>query len=263
VSFAAIILVTLLYLFVAISLGSIPAASGFFGHSLGILGFLLMLIAETLYTLRKRSRSARWGRMSSWLEFHVFTGIVGPYLVLLHSSWKFQGLAGVVLLLTGVMVLSGFFGRFVYTAVPRTPDGVIMEAREIGLQIQATEEELQRWEAKYPESVAVMRNRLQRARTTTSNPFWLVFGRRISNLWIRFSWYWERRKMMARTRAQVLHLEKLFMRERVLQQQLASLEVARKFLAAWYIFHVPVGLVLFAAAVIHIIGAIYFGTLLT
>ncbi len=32
----------------------IPTASEFFGHSLGILGFLLMLMTETLYSLRKR-----------------------------------------------------------------------------------------------------------------------------------------------------------------------------------------------------------------
>ncbi|MBU4034462.1 MAG: hypothetical protein KKG34_06645, partial [Proteobacteria bacterium] len=35
---------------------------------------------------------------------HIFTGIVGPFMVLLHSSWQFNGLAGVTLLLTGVIV---------------------------------------------------------------------------------------------------------------------------------------------------------------
>ena len=49
--------------------------------------------------------------MARWLEFHIFTGIVGPYLVLLHTSWKFNGLAGVVMLLTGVIVLSGFIRK--------------------------------------------------------------------------------------------------------------------------------------------------------
>ena len=87
-SFFAVLLLTLVYVFVVISTGSIPAAGEFFGHSLGIAGFLLMLMTETLYTLRKRSRSARWGRMSAWLKFHIFTGLVGPYMVLLHSSWK-------------------------------------------------------------------------------------------------------------------------------------------------------------------------------
>lgn len=105
----------------------IPAAGEFFGHALGIFGFLLMLMTETLYSLRKRSRSARWGRLSGWLQFHIFTGLVGPFMVLLHTSWKFNGLAGAVTLLTFIIVVSGFVGRYIYTRIPRTLDGLEIE----------------------------------------------------------------------------------------------------------------------------------------
>jgi hypothetical protein len=105
----------------------IPPASEFFGHSIGILGFTLMLMTETLYSLRKRSRGVRWGRMSLWLQFHIFTGLVGPYMVLLHSSWKFHGLAGVSMLLTMIIVVSGFIGRYIFTRIPRTLDGLEIE----------------------------------------------------------------------------------------------------------------------------------------
>jgi hypothetical protein len=125
------ILITVLYAFVVLQLKAIPAARGLFGHSIGVLGFLLMLMTETLYSLRKRSLVARWGRLSSWLEFHIFTGIVGPYMVLLHTSWKFNGLAGVLMLMTIIVVASGFIGRYIYTAIPRTADGAEMESSEI------------------------------------------------------------------------------------------------------------------------------------
>lgn len=105
----------------------IPPAADLFGHSLGILGFILMLMTETLYSLRKRSRSAKWGRMSSWLEFHIFTGLVGPFMALLHTSWKFNGLAGAIALFTVVIVISGFVGRYIYTRVPRTLEGTEIE----------------------------------------------------------------------------------------------------------------------------------------
>lgn len=120
----ACLVVTAVYGGVVLWTQAIPAASGFFGHTLGILGFILMLMTETLYSLRKRSRSARWGRMKDWLEFHIFTGIVGPYIVLLHTSWKFNGLAGVVTLFTVIIVISGFIGRYIYTRVPRNLDGI-------------------------------------------------------------------------------------------------------------------------------------------
>ncbi len=119
----------------------IPAASEFFGHSLGILGFLLMLMTETLYSLRKRSRSAAWGRMSTWLQFHIFTGLVGPYMVLLHTSWKFNGLAGATTLLTVIIVFSGFIGRYIYTRIPRTLDGLEIE----GTLSQEALKQARRW----------------------------------------------------------------------------------------------------------------------
>ena len=123
----AAILITGLYALVVVLTREIPPASDLFGHGLGILGFILMLMTETLYSIRKRMRSARWGRMSRWLQFHIFTGLVGPYMVLLHTSWKFNGLAGVTTLLTVVIVISGFVGRYIYTRIPRTADGVVIE----------------------------------------------------------------------------------------------------------------------------------------
>lgn len=116
--------ITAFYVYILRFTGAIPAAGELFGHTLGILGFLLMLMTETLYSLRKRSRSVRWGRMSDWLEFHIFTGLVGPFMVFLHTSWKFNGLAGAVTLLTLTVVVSGFIGRYIYTRIPRTSDGI-------------------------------------------------------------------------------------------------------------------------------------------
>jgi hypothetical protein len=126
-AFLVMILITGVYTLVLLLTKEIPPASEFFGHSIGILGFTLMLMTETLYSLRKRSRGVRWGRMSLWLQFHIFTGLVGPYMVLLHSSWKFHGLAGVSMLLTMIIVVSGFIGRYIFTRIPRTLDGLEIE----------------------------------------------------------------------------------------------------------------------------------------
>lgn len=119
--------ITGLYGMVVVLTREIPPASELFGHSIGIIGFILMLSTETLYSLRKRSRSVRWGRMSTWLQFHIFTGLVGPYMVLLHTSWKFNGIAGVTTLLTVIIVVSGFIGRYIFTRIPRTMDGLEIE----------------------------------------------------------------------------------------------------------------------------------------
>jgi len=126
-AFLAALLITGLYLLVVFTTRDIPPASELFGHGMGIVGFVLMLMTETLYSLRKRSRSVRWGKMSAWLQTHIFMGLVGPYMVLLHTSWKFNGLAGVTTLLTLIIVLSGFVGRYIFTRIPRTLDGLEIE----------------------------------------------------------------------------------------------------------------------------------------
>jgi hypothetical protein len=121
---------------------AVPAASGLLGHSLGILGFTMMLMTETLYSFRKRAMRRPRGTMRAWLRFHIFTGIVGPYLVVLHAAWTFNGLAGVLTAMTVVVVASGFIGRYIYTAVPRTADGVVIEAQELQLLLDAARHEV-------------------------------------------------------------------------------------------------------------------------
>jgi cytochrome b561 len=54
-------------------------------------------------------------------------------MVLLHSAWKFHGLAGATMLLTVVIVISGFIGRYIYTRIPRTTEGLEM-AGALGAQ---------------------------------------------------------------------------------------------------------------------------------
>jgi hypothetical protein len=126
-AFLAMILITGIYGLVMVSTREIPPSSELFGHGLGIVGFVFMLMTETLYSLRKRSRSVKWGKMSNWLQFHIFTGLVGPYMVLLHTSWKFNGIAGVTTLFTVIIVISGFIGRYIFTRIPRTLDGLEIE----------------------------------------------------------------------------------------------------------------------------------------
>ncbi len=261
-AFWAMVVITLLYLFVVARLDQIPAASGFFGHSLGVLGFLLMLMTETLYSLRKRSRSARWGRMSSWLRFHIFTGLVGPYMVLLHSSWKFNGLAGIVTLLTLIIVISGIVGRYIYTAIPRTPDGVEVESFELEQQIATVEDRLAQWKSASSQSTQELARRIEKIPESSGTPFLGVLTRQFYEWDYRIQWWLEKRRLDAAGRAQAEQLQKLFNRRRALRRQIKTLMVMRRLLSLWHAVHIPIGMALFISAFVHIGAAIYYATLL-
>jgi hypothetical protein len=178
----AIVFITIIYFLMLTLTRGIPAASGLYGHGMGILGFVLMLMTETLYTLRKHWKNARWGKMARWLEFHIFTGIVGPYLVLLHTSWKYNGLAGVVMLLTGVIVLSGFIGRYIYTAVPRTSDGIELNLAEIESRVVILDEQISHADGSVltASEIAYLTSQRERLRRQAGG---LVNTRRLLALW--------------------------------------------------------------------------------
>jgi hypothetical protein len=259
---AAILLITVVYLLVVHQLQGIPAASGLFGHSIGILGFILMLATETLYSLRKRSRRARWGRPASWLRFHIFTGLVGPYMVLLHSSWKFNGLAGLVMLMTIVVVISGFIGRYIYTAVPRNADGLMLEAGDLQVQIAAVEADVQRALGSQPAASQALARQLAAPTTSGAGPAMLVLGRPLLRWRQRQQWRRALRQLDPAARAQAKQMEVMIERRHALQRQAASLAAARRLLGVWHSVHIPLGMALFTAAFVHILAALYFATLL-
>ncbi len=240
---------------------SIPAAGELFGHLIGVVGFVLMLMTEILYSLRKRSRSARWGRMSSWLKFHIYTGIVGPYLVLLHTSWKFNGLAGISMLLTLIIVVSGFIGRYIYTAVPRSLDGTAPDAEDLKRRMRAVEAELQRFIDQQPEAAAPL-SRLLTAPAAAASGAGLVFGRLLDDANYWRLWQREKRRLPAAARASLSQIERLQVEHRTLQRQVDSLVTVRRLLGVWQSIHIPIGVALFTAAFIHAGVALYYATLL-
>lgn len=121
--------VTALYAVAYAQRDALPAASSLVGHGIGVAGFVLMLLTATLYSLRKLRTGARWGSTAWWLKCHMVTGLVGPYMVLLHTAFQFRGLAGLTTVLMLVVVASGLVGRFIYTRVQRTAVGGITAQR--------------------------------------------------------------------------------------------------------------------------------------
>jgi hypothetical protein len=250
VTFFIIAIITLVYLQI-VRTTEIPAASGFAGHLLGVIGFILMLMTEVLYSLRKRYQFARWGKLQHWLSFHIITGITGPYLVLLHTSWKFNGLAGILMLFTIIIVVSGFIGRYFYTAIPRSAEGTILEFDQITEQIQNIEKQLRDWEISQPEIFFQFQGQ---EKTQQSGLFTSIL-----NSLQRKKYPEDTDQLSTKTSYE---LKNLTNRRDKLSKQLANLSQSRRLLAIWHTLHVPLGAAMFLIAIIHIGATLYFATLL-
>lgn len=87
------------------------------GHAIGIVGACLMLV-PLAYFIVKRVPALRRAvtdhvPMRTLLAWHIYAGIFGPTLVLLHSGHRFESPLGIALTgLTIVVVLSGYVGRY-------------------------------------------------------------------------------------------------------------------------------------------------------
>ena len=92
------------------------------GAAFGIAGALLMLV-PLAYTVAKRipflsARITPYVSMQSLLAVHVYAGILGPLLAIIHAGHKFDSWLGITL--TAVMLLvvvSGFSVRYLLTFV--------------------------------------------------------------------------------------------------------------------------------------------------
>jgi hypothetical protein len=91
---------------------------------IAVVGGSMMLVLFT-YPLRKYVRFMQGvGKVKWWFWLHLFMGIAGPWLILVHSTFRIGSLnAGVALYSMVIVVLSGVIGRFIHVRVHRGLDG--------------------------------------------------------------------------------------------------------------------------------------------
>ena len=88
------------------------------GYALGATGATLMVLL-LLYPVRKRVPFMRdWGALKHWFRLHMLAGVIGPVLVLFHSTFHIGSFnAGVAMFSMILVATSGFVGRFLYREI--------------------------------------------------------------------------------------------------------------------------------------------------
>lgn len=105
--------------------------SGTIGLKLGFLG-LFVFFAIFLYPLRKRwPWLLKQGNTRHWLDIHVLLGLSAPFIIAFHSSFKFQGFAGIAFWIMAAVSASGVVGRYLYSQIPRSLNAAQLTQKEI------------------------------------------------------------------------------------------------------------------------------------
>lgn len=96
---------------------------GSLGRLYGMVGSGMMILM-LLYSVRKRVRFLRsWGPLPVWLDLHIYLGVMGPLLIVLHSTFKVQGLVAISFWSMVAVALSGVLGRYLYMRILRSEAG--------------------------------------------------------------------------------------------------------------------------------------------
>ena len=217
-----------------------------------------MLSTETMYSWRKTRRRARWGRMQTWLSAHVFTGIVGPYMIFLHTGFRFAGLAGFTFWMTLIVVGSGFVGRYLYTVIPHTAAGDKVAASQLAEAIRQVDVRLRAWLATHPSLFTTLADPIRALPDTAGTGMALFWKQHAVDRRHRQAWQRAVEGLDPQLRQQASELGELLNQRHALQRQVSTLTPARQLMALWHALHVPLGVILFVSALMHAAAAMYF-----
>ncbi len=215
-------------------------AGSAWGGVLGVSGALVMLV-PLAYTVVKRIpplKRAVTPRVSlrTLLAWHIYAGILGPILGLLHTGHKFDSPLGIAL--TAMMllvVLSGFVGRYLMNQVSAD----LREKKELLTGLELAYRETAGELAAHPDQAALLR---------PVSGFWtrLAAGLLVS----------DDRASLAAPPIRALRLAESMAD---LEYAIRNHEALKRAFARWVTFHVVTSLALYALLALHVWAGIHFG----
>jgi hypothetical protein len=130
------------------SLGILTSVPVLYKSSKGIWRYMgwtgsVMMLTLMLYSIRKRFSLLRGlAPLRYWLRIHIFLGLMGPLLILFHTTFKFQGLVATSFWAMLITVCFGILGRYIYGQIPRSLSGSLLVEKDIDQMIEGFDRDL-------------------------------------------------------------------------------------------------------------------------
>ena len=237
--------------------------SGPWGHGYGIIGTLMITAGVVMYSSRKRIRAfANLGKIKTHLEFHMFLCLVGPILVLYHTTFKFGGIVAVSFWSMTAVVLSGVFGRYLYVQIPRGIHGNELTMEELekeSAKIRVTLEQEYHLGASMLERIDLLATPSQTVASMSTMDVLRFFA--VGDVTRRVKLESLFREMR---RNNVLHdvvgrVRHLVHQRIILMRRIALLEQVKQIFHYWHVVHLPFSLIMFVILLVHVAVTVAFG----
>ena len=233
--------------------------SGVIGHGYGVLGSLMMIVGVSMYSLRKRLPFlAGLGRLRSWLQVHIFLCTLGPFLIVLHTSFKFGGIVSIALWSMLTVVASGVFGRYVYVRIPKTIHGQFQSLRAIEADRSSLLEAIAGQTGLSGTELMSLRGEATLEPRGFAHALYLAVRNDLRSRGLK-------RRIDRRLGESGIpdgvrrRLVDLIRDEIRLEQQVILLRPFQRLFRWWHIFHIPLAIVMFLILAVHVVVVALFG----
>lgn len=236
--------------------------AGMIGHAFGVIGSAMMIFM-LLYSIRKRIRRLQnLGYLSSWLRVHIYFGIIGPLLIILHSSFKVQGLIAVSFWSMIAVALSGILGRYLYKQIPRTIAGQEIDFKELEQMNQNLAQEIYnkfRIEPKQLESIeASIFPPIRPEKGLIFAFLSMIFNDALKPI----RSYRLRKHLIKKLNLSFQEVSQMLItikRKAMLQRRISMWNAIHQLFHYWHVIHKPFAIIMYIIMLIHILVAVYVG----
>lgn len=237
--------------------------AGSLGLLYGIIGSGMMVLM-LVYTLRKRTRL--FGRrmpLRPFLDFHIYMGVFGPLLILLHTSFKVQGLVSVAFWSMVAVALSGYFGRYLYQQIPRNIEDRELNLGEIDQLVTRLGDDMRGAGRLNETALSEMSLTLDAAYAVRSRgAFGALIAMIVNDLrrpWIDARLRRQLKRQLNLRSGEFEHLFILARRRALLKRRVAVLGRVQRLFHYWHVIHKPFAIIMYIIMGVHIGVAIWTG----
>jgi hypothetical protein len=234
--------------------------TGHYSQGLGIIGATMIIIGVSTYSSRKRVKSLRdLGKMSAWLQFHIFMCLLGPILVIFHTTFKAGGVAAISLWTMLSVWLSGMIGRFLYAQIPRNVAGAELDVSQIQGELDRLGSELARTPTgtelvkQIDEGFAAIKSPENLSQVLSVFLHLRTIRRRVNSSIRRLI------AQSALTHQQAHALKNAARSRAALMQKTLVLTQVGKLFHYWHAVHLPFTIIMFITLAAHVVAAVLLG----
>lgn len=230
-----------------------------FDFAYGIIGFVLIIFLA-FYKVRKSIYRTKLGTLQTWMQAHIYIGIISTVLVAMHAGFRAGGIFSALLLTLFLLtVFSGIAGAMIYNTIP-------VSVNKYGRGVLPLEE----MEGK----IAGYLGEADKSVEHAHDDFKKLYREKIRALFVHKGAKWsyllsEERTILKKQKALFEKFKKMAPPQNIYdismlntlsmeKEKLAFMWIKLKMLRVWLNFHMPLSFAMITAAIAHIITVFYF-----